>query len=145
MRLSKENVHLQDADAAESTAFYEALLAAPPTQRSASLAVFDLESPPLVLTLEERPRARRSKSRPGGAAPLRGCVRLALVVAEPKQVGDAAIRLRRAGVRLWVQDEGIEAHDPDGNAWRVRCVPAAPGRVVVTTRDASAARQRLPR
>ena len=58
--------------------------------------------------------------------------RLALVLGEPKQIGDVAIRLRRAGVRLWIQDEGLETHDPDGNAWRVQCVPAVPGRAVVT-------------
>lgn len=145
MQSPKEVIHLQVGDASQSAAFYEALLEAPPTHRGATLAVFDLDSPPLVLTLEERPRAQRSKAahegsprphpsaRSGSTRSLPA--RWALLVAEPKHVGDAAIRLRRAGVRLWVQDQGIEAHDPDGNAWRVRCVPATPGRAVVTTRE----------
>jgi hypothetical protein len=41
--------------------------------------------------------------------------------------------LRRAGVRLRLADEGIEAHDPDGNAWRVRFVPSSKGRAVQAT------------
>jgi catechol 2,3-dioxygenase-like lactoylglutathione lyase family enzyme len=144
MWLPKEIIHLPVADAADSIAFYEALLAAVPTHRSAHSTVFDLESPPVVLTLEERPRGRRSTSRPGSARqPASPRVRnqWALVVAEPKHVGDAAIRLRRAGVQLWVQDEGIEARDPDGNAWRVRCVPAAPGRLILA--PASAVQRKL--
>ncbi len=144
MWLSKETIHLRVADALASTAFYEALLAASPTHRSAHSTVFDLESPPVVLTLEERPRGRRSTSRPGSARePATPGARnqWALVVAEPKQVGDAAIRLRRAGVQLWVQDEGVEARDPDGHGWRVRCDPTAPGRLILA--PASAARHKL--
>jgi catechol 2,3-dioxygenase-like lactoylglutathione lyase family enzyme len=143
MLFSKEIIQLRVDDALRAAVFYEALLDAPPTLRSALSAVFDLDTPPLVLTLEERPRARRantrreSASRPGAFghdAPIesRTGARLALVLGEPKQIGDVAIRLRRAGVRLWIQDEGLEAHDPDGNAWRVQCVPAVLGRAVVT-------------
>jgi catechol 2,3-dioxygenase-like lactoylglutathione lyase family enzyme len=154
MWLSKAIIHLRVDDALRAAAFYEALLDSPPTRRSAQSAVFDLDSPPLVLTILERPLARRSKPpsgvpvgqpgfseegdsvRAGGAfemppAPRVG-VRRALVLREPKQIGDVAIRLRRTGARLWIEDQGIEAHDPDGNAWRVRCVPAAQGRAVVT-------------
>lgn len=143
MVFSKEIIQLRVDDALRAAAFYEALLDAPPTLRSAESAVFDLDTPPLVLTLEERPRARRanarceSASRPaafGLDTPMasRTGARLALVLGEPKQIGDVAIRLRRAGVRLWIQDEGLETHDPDGNSWRVQCVPAVPGRAVVT-------------
>ncbi len=143
MWLSKEMIELRVDDARRAAAFYEALLDAPPTHRSAQSAVFDLASPPLVLTLQERPRGGRSKTRrdndskPGGAVyetppALRAGARLALVLREPRQIGDVVIRLRRAGARLWIQDQGIEAHDPDGNAWRVRCVPATPGRAIVT-------------
>jgi hypothetical protein len=57
--------------------------------------------------------------------------RFALVVNEPQQVGHAAIALRRAGIQLRLEDDGIEASDPDGNAWRVRFVPSAKGRAVV--------------
>ncbi len=143
MVYSKEIIQLSVDDALRAAAFYEALLDSPPTLRSARSTVFDVDTPPLVLTLEERPRPRRSKarsestSRPAAVGhdtrPALGTgARLALVLGEPKQIGDVAIRLRRAGVRLWIQDEGLEAHDPDGNAWRVRCVPAIAGRAVVT-------------
>jgi hypothetical protein len=153
MWLSKELIHLQVDDASRSAAFYEALFEAPPTLRSAKLAVFELDYPPLVLRLEERSRARRSNARRESASKpatatrsspprLRSQAWMALEVAEPKQVGAVAIRLRRAGVRLWVQDEGIEAHDPDGNAWRVRCVPATPGSAIVNTSDSRGARRR---
>jgi catechol 2,3-dioxygenase-like lactoylglutathione lyase family enzyme len=144
MLLSKTIVVLRVEDASKSVVFYEALLGGPPARRSAQLAVFDFESPPLVLTVEECRRGGRSAVRyPGAprasrsardeACGMRAHVPMALVVAEPQQVGDAAIRLRRAGIRLRVQDEGIEAHDPDGNQWRVRFVPSSQGRSVVVT------------
>jgi hypothetical protein len=94
------------------------------------VAVFEFDSPPLLLTLQQRPQASRHKV-------IRPLPRFALVVNEPQQVGHAAIALRRAGIRLRLQDEGIEASDPDGNAWRVRCVPSANGRAVVAPPDAA--------
>jgi len=56
--------------------------------------------------------------------------RFSLVVTQPQHVGHAAIALRRAGVQLRLEDQAIEAEDPDGNAWRVRFVESAPGRSV---------------
>ncbi|MDP9149115.1 MAG: VOC family protein [Myxococcota bacterium] len=122
---SKTLIHLCVVDASQSASFYEALLGALPAQRDAHSVVFDLDSPPLVLTVEERPSA---KTLPPSEK------RFALVVLEPEHVGHAAIRLRRAGVRLRVEDQGIEAHDPDGNAWRVRLLPFAQRRSVLATR-----------
>jgi catechol 2,3-dioxygenase-like lactoylglutathione lyase family enzyme len=139
MFLPKSHIHLDADDLGRSTAFYEALLGAPPLRRSASVTIFEFDSPPLVLTLEQRSLANRTKatgnarrSRRGGDEMLacRG-PRFALLVNEPQQVGHAAIALRRAGVQLRLEDEGIEAKDPDGNAWRVRFVPTAKGRAVV--------------
>ncbi len=123
--LSKTLIHLRVVDASQSAAFYEALLGATPAMRNANGAVFDLDSPPLLLTVEQAPRAKAVSSKEE---------RFALVVLEPEHVGDAAIRLRRAGVRLRVEDQGIEALDPDGNKWRVRLVPFAPRRAVLATR-----------
>ena len=126
MFLQKNHIHLGVQDADRSAVFYEALLGAPPVCRSPDAAVFELESPPLVLTLErvarERtaPRAvRRSRdhSEPG----------FSLLVIHPRHVADAAIALRRVGIRLRLEDEGIEAEDPDGNAWQVRLAPARVG------------------
>ena len=144
MWLSKTHIALRVEDACKSAAFYEALLGGPPTHRSARLAVFEFDSPPLVLSVDERPRVGRSDRAASTAPKPSGSCRdggslfgghrpLALMVAEPQHVGDAAIRLRRAGVRLRVQDQGIEAHDPDGNSWRVHYAPSTPGRAVVVT------------
>jgi catechol-2,3-dioxygenase len=133
MFLPKSHIHLDSDDLLRSTAFYEALLGVPPSRQSASVAVFECDSPPLVLTLEQSSPARRARPR-GGSAQSRDSSQYALVVSEPKEVGHAAIALRRAGVPLRLQDEGIEAKDPDGNAWRVRFVPSAKGRAVVSTR-----------
>ena len=89
------------------------------------MAVFDLDSPPLLLIVEDQARVGPSKGRPR--------LGFALVVLEAKHVGDAAIRLRRAGMRLRVEDHGIESQDPDGNSWQVRFVPRARVRAVVAT------------
>jgi catechol-2,3-dioxygenase len=123
----KTHIHLDVHDAVQSAAFYEALLGAPPARRSAGEAVFESDSPPLVLTLANRPPSRRAKARRAIDAGF------ALVVTEPSHVGTAAIALRRAGVPLRIYDQGIEAKDPDGNPWRVRFVPSAAGRAVVAT------------
>jgi catechol 2,3-dioxygenase-like lactoylglutathione lyase family enzyme len=139
MFLPKSHIHLDADDLGRSTAFYEALLGAPPSRRSDSVTIFEFDSPPLVLTLEQRSladrtkatgNARRSRRRGDEMLACRG-PRFALLVDEPQQVGHAAIALRRAGVQLRLEDEGIEAKDPDGNAWRVRFVPTAKGRAVV--------------
>ncbi|MGH7272167.1 MAG: VOC family protein [Polyangiaceae bacterium] len=139
----KTQIYLNVDDAGPSSAFYEALLGVPPASKSAGMAIFDLESPPLILTLDARASAQRVKVRAHGVAPpmLRdqkgGAPRatarpgFALLVTEPSHVGHAAIALRRAGIPLRIEDQGIEARDPDGNEWRVRFAPKAAGRAVV--------------
>jgi catechol 2,3-dioxygenase-like lactoylglutathione lyase family enzyme len=141
MAFPKAQIHLDVGDAERSAIFYEALLGASPARPVPGTAVFDLESPPLILTVEQRGTARaitlgpaperkngrgRSKKR---RTPL---VRFDLLVNDARHVGDAAVALRRAGARLLLQDRGIEAHDPDGNAWRVRLAPSAKRRTLVT-------------
>jgi catechol 2,3-dioxygenase-like lactoylglutathione lyase family enzyme len=118
---SKKHVVVRAGDVFRSAAFYEALLGVPPVVRRDGLAVFELESSSLSLTLEDHPRIRRAPPHPA----------FALVVPEPQHVGDAAIRLRRARVQLMVADHGIDVKDPDGNAWCVRFVPSARGPAVV--------------
>ncbi len=148
MLLPKSHIHLDSDDLPQSIAFYAALLGAPPSRQSDNVAVFEFDSPPLVLTLEQRALDRRARNRLRHGAELSRArdaaligatppphSQYALVVSEPQQVGHAAIALRRAGVPLRLQDAGIEATDPDGNAWRVRFVPTAKGRTVVATRE----------
>jgi catechol 2,3-dioxygenase-like lactoylglutathione lyase family enzyme len=140
----KTRIHLKVVDTNRSSAFYEALLGAAPAVRSAHVAVFELDSPPLVLTLEEHPDAlrarppppRRTRAARGSEDPGRddrADPRFALLVNEPRELGTAAIALRRAGVPLRLEDQAIEALDPDGNAWRIRFVPSTPDRAVVAT------------
>jgi catechol 2,3-dioxygenase-like lactoylglutathione lyase family enzyme len=134
MSLPKTHIHLGVNDAGRSAAFYQALLGAPPAHRAPGVAVFEFDSPPLVLTLKapddrvlvtegRRPRNGRGGRRSG----------FALLVTEPEHVGDAAVALLRAGMRLRLEDSGLETRDPDGNEWRVRFRPHGKGREVVQT------------
>ncbi len=155
MWLRKEHIVLRVDDTRASSVFYEALFETPPTHRSAKSTVFDLDSPAVVVTLEERREPLRTSGRPRAVRlPSLGSVNAAgpprarrkaspwaLLVADPRQVGDVAIRLRRAGVRLWVQDEGIEAIDPDGNAWRVRWGPEVRARALLAATRSRGARR----
>jgi catechol 2,3-dioxygenase-like lactoylglutathione lyase family enzyme len=124
MRSARTHIYLGVEDADQSALFYEALLGGPPASRNPGVTVFEFEAPPLVLTLETHPH-------PGALVH----TRFALDVPQPEQVGKAAVALRRAGARLRLQDEGIEAHDPDGNTWKVRFVPSAKGCSVVPIRE----------
>lgn len=118
MHFPKTRIHLDVRDAERSIAFYEALLAVGAERRGQRRAVFDLDSPPLVLVID-----RHSQRSPEH--------RFELVVDDPRAIGATAIALRRAGVRLRLEDRGIQALDPDGNAWTVRLDPANAGRTVV--------------
>ncbi|MGH7438275.1 MAG: VOC family protein [Polyangiaceae bacterium] len=116
-------LHVEDAD--RSAAFYAALLQTDADRSQGAAAVFDLESPPLTLTLTPRTK--------GG--PSRSLARFALVVLKPEDIGHTAIALRRAKVRLRLEDAGIVTQDPDGNDWRVRFVPSAREPAVLTVAE----------
>jgi catechol 2,3-dioxygenase-like lactoylglutathione lyase family enzyme len=139
MFVAKTHIHLGVLDTNRSAAFYQALLGAAPSMQRADMAVFELDSPPLSLTLEEKPRrgkaaldetaaraSRETRQAPGADRSF------ALLVNEPRRLGAAAVALRRVGVQLRLEDQAIEARDPDGHEWRVRFVPSAPDRGVVT-------------
>lgn len=139
MDLARTHILLGVDDAARSAAFYEALLGAPPASREDGVTVFESDTPPLVLTLQKRgtlPRSpaagrKRSARGPARGASTAGRERFALVVPEPEHVGKAAVALWRTGAPLRLKDQGIEAEDPDGNAWQVRFVPYAKTRAVI--------------
>jgi hypothetical protein len=116
-------LHVEDAD--RSADFYAALLQAKADRSQGLAAVFDVESPPLTLTLTPRTT--------GG--PKRSLARFALVVTRPEDIGLAAIALRRAKVKLRLEDAGIVTQDPDGNGWRVRFVPSARAAAVLTVAE----------
>jgi hypothetical protein len=67
--------------------------------------------------------------------PSRALARFALVVLKPEDIGYTAIALRRAKIRLRLEDAGIVTQDPDGNGWRVRFVPSAREPAVLTVAE----------
>jgi catechol-2,3-dioxygenase len=121
MKLATLLIELRVECADESAAFYEALLGASRTRRDGRQVVFELESPPIVLTLTESPSAGLRKR----------TVQYVLLVSEPEQIGAAAVALRRRRATLRLHDEGIETQDPDGHPWRVRFAPGTKGRTVM--------------
>lgn len=127
MPFPRTHIYLGVEDVEQSSSFYEALLGGPPCSRDTGVRIFELDAPPLVLTLENRGRSGVPRAHA-----------FALVVLDPEHVGKAAIALRRAGARLRLQDEGIEARDPDGNTWKVRFVPWAKARAVVPIPEGAA-------
>jgi catechol 2,3-dioxygenase-like lactoylglutathione lyase family enzyme len=118
MFLTKTYIRLGVMDMERSVTFYSALLNAQPTRHGPATVLFDLDSPPLVLTVQHRTQQGPHS-------------RFVLIVNDPRQVGDACIALRRIGVPLRLEDQGIDVADPDKNSWRVRFVPSAKGRIVV--------------
>jgi catechol 2,3-dioxygenase-like lactoylglutathione lyase family enzyme len=139
MFVPKTHIHLGVVDTNRSAAFYQALFGAAPSVRGVDMAVFELESPPLSLTLEEKPRRGHGVSGAATTRPSRDTRdepiadrSFSLLVNEPRRLGAAAVALRRVGVPLRLADQAIEARDPDGNEWRVRFVPSAPDLGVVT-------------
>jgi len=130
----KQRIRLNVGDIDRAASFYQALLGAPPSRRSSRSIVFDLDSPPLVLTavkhLVHHARATGAARAP---SPIAAPQRFALTVNAPRYVGEVALALRRAGVRLRIEDQAVEASDADGNAWAVRFVPSAQDRLVSTT------------
>jgi catechol-2,3-dioxygenase len=125
MLQARTEIQLGVSDVRRSATFYAALFGATPLVDLESRVVFDLDAPPLVLTLECLPSARR---RPDARGADRR--RFAVLVPRPELVGKAAVALWRSGAKLRLLDEGIEARDPDGNGWRVRLDPREPERAV---------------
>jgi catechol-2,3-dioxygenase len=121
----RTRIQLGVSDARRSATFYAALFDAAPLTSLESHVVFELDAPPLVLTLERIQHAGGPSRSRGGR---RRC--FAVVVPQPELVGRAAVALWRSGAKLRLLDQGIEAHDPDGNGWRVRLDPRARARAV---------------
>jgi catechol-2,3-dioxygenase len=121
----RTRIELGVSDARRSATFYAALFGAAPLMDRESRVVFELDAPPLVLTLERIPGPpRRSAASRGGAQ----C--FAVLLPRPELVAEAAVALWRSGAELRLLDQGIEACDPDGNGWRVRLDPREPQRAV---------------
>jgi catechol 2,3-dioxygenase-like lactoylglutathione lyase family enzyme len=154
MNVARKHIRLGVSDPARSAQFYQALLGATATRSAGDAGgamVLESDSPPVVLVLEARlrppHRTRRARStvpaahavEPAARAPARHAAWASrsreafdLLVSEPEHVGRAAVALWRAGARLRLEDAGIETHDPDGIAWRVRFVLGTKERAILT-------------
>ncbi len=121
-------IHLSVEDVKRSAAFYAALFGAPPAHESPLAIVFDLDAPPIAITLQALLHPGRARKKP---APRH----LVMIVPQPEEVGIAAVALRRVGAQLRLLDRRIEATDPDGNVWRVLFEPRASARSVSAVFD----------
>src|SRR5262245_46137480 len=113
----KFHVSLNVANLERAIAFYEALFARAPLKHHADYAKFELEEPPLVLSLKPIPYAH------GGTLN-----HLGFRVVDTEQLIEFQSRLERAGFRTQRQD-GVECcyarqtkfwvADPDANLWEI--------------------------
>jgi catechol 2,3-dioxygenase-like lactoylglutathione lyase family enzyme len=115
--IDKFHACLNVSDLARSVRFYTALLGVEPAKHYEDYAKFELESPPMVLSLK----------------PKRACVggplnHLGLRVTDPKRLEEAYQRLRTVDARIGRQDHvqccyaeqtKLWITDPDGTLWEV--------------------------
>ncbi|HEY8504469.1 MAG TPA: ArsI/CadI family heavy metal resistance metalloenzyme [Gemmataceae bacterium] len=111
------HLSLNVSDLHKAVAFYRTLFGTEPAKLRADYAKFELDDPPLVLSLEPTPRAT------GG--PLN---HLGFRLPDPATLVAMQERLERAGIRSR-REEGVECcyarqtkfwvHDPDGTLWEM--------------------------
>jgi catechol 2,3-dioxygenase-like lactoylglutathione lyase family enzyme len=124
--VSRMQLALNVTDLDASVAFYSALFNTDPAKRRPGYANFAITDPPLKLVLIEDPRGR-----PGGVA---GALNhLGVEVESSEAVGEASLRLDRAGLDPRIQDattccyavqDKAWVSDPDGAPWEVYTVLA---------------------
>lgn len=120
----KPHVSLKVSNLEQSVAFYRAMLGNEPVKYKADYAKFDLNNPPLNLTLEAS-----SSINPGGTLS-----HLGLQVESSEDVRDAVARFQQAGLATFeekdrdccyaLQDK-VWVTDPDGTSWEVFVVKVA--------------------
>jgi catechol 2,3-dioxygenase-like lactoylglutathione lyase family enzyme len=123
--LALNTVHFDDA-----VTFYRAFLGAEPVKLRGGYAKFDLDQPPLNLTLNQAPEGMTLNG-PDGAGQIN---HLGVQVSSTEDVSAAAERLRSTGlVTLEERDtdccyalqDKVWVADPDGNRWEVFVVKVA--------------------
>ncbi len=120
----KPHVSLKVSNLEESVTFYRAMLGTEPVKYKTDYAKFDLNNPPLNLTLEAS-----SSINPGGTLS-----HLGLQVESSEDVKNAISRFQQAGLATFeekdtdccyaLQDK-VWVTDPDGTSWEVFVVKVA--------------------
>lgn len=119
MTTLKPHLSLNVTDIDASVAFYEKAFGVPATKRRPGYAKFDLQEPPLNLSMIQSPRTGVNVSHFG------------VQVAAPADVLAAKARLELAGLSTRSEDDvsccyavqdKVWITDPDGNAWEVFAV-----------------------
>ncbi len=120
----KPHVSLKVSNLEQSVAFYRAMLGTEPVKYKTDYAKFDLDNPPLNLTLEAN-----SSIHPGGTLS-----HLGLQVESSEDVKKAISRFQQAGLATFeekdtdccyaLQDK-VWVTDPDGTSWEVFVVKVA--------------------
>ena len=123
MTVLKAHVSLKVSNLKQSVAFYQAMLGTEPVKYKTDYAKFDLDNPPLNLTLEA------SSINPGGTLS-----HLGLQVESSEDVKKAISRFQQAGLATFeekdtdccyaLQDK-VWVTDPDGTRWEVFVVKVA--------------------
>jgi catechol 2,3-dioxygenase-like lactoylglutathione lyase family enzyme len=121
MQILKAHVSLNVSNIDASVAFYEKAFGVAATKRRPGYAKFDLQAPPLNLTMSEAPRTGVNASHFG------------IQVAATEDVLEAKARFEAVGLPTFseedtaccyaVQDK-VWVEDPDGNSWEVFVVKA---------------------
>ena len=124
MTVLKAHVSLKVSNLEQSVAFYQAMLGTEPLKYKTDYAKFDLDNPPLNLTLEAS-----SIINPGGTLS-----HLGLQVESSEDVKKAISRFQQAGLATFeekdtdccyaLQDK-VWVTDPDGTRWEVFVVKVA--------------------
>ena len=111
------HLSLNVSDLGRSVAFYQALFGMPPAKRRDDYAKFELEDPPLVMSLEP------SAAGAGGALNHLGfrMADSASLVAMQRRLGEAGISSRREeGVECcYARQTKFWVHDPGGTLWEI--------------------------
>jgi catechol 2,3-dioxygenase-like lactoylglutathione lyase family enzyme len=116
----KFHVSLSCRDLAEAVSFYRILFDQIPAKNNSDYAKFELEKPPLVLSLQPRPFT------PGGSINHLG-IRVddsALLVAVQRRLEEQGVTtLREDGVECcYAKQTKFWVNDPDGNLWEIYVV-----------------------
>ena len=130
MSTLKTHISLNTARFDDAVTFYRAFLGAEPVKRRNGYAKFDIEQPPLNLTLEQVPEGTELL----GSAGLGQINHLGIQVSSTQEVEKTTERLRATGlVTLEERDtdccyalqDKVWVADPDGHRWEVFVVKVA--------------------
>jgi len=113
----RPHISLDVKNVEQSVAFYKAFFGVEPSKVRPGYAKFELASPPLNFTMNEREVAQRG-----------GLSHLGFEVASTDEVLEMQLRLKKAGLATfeelettccYAKQDKVWVNDPDGNPWEV--------------------------